>query len=137
MSALASGSGIVRAGKALPIAIGIGTRATAYCGVVPVPGCFSAGDTLDEAVTGAGEAAATWIDATLDAGGAVPVPSSIAAVRAHAAYAGWAFGVIAVDPTALDNSVERVNITLPRQVCFGSTPRHAPPARAVPALSRI
>ena len=103
MSALASGSGIVRAGKALPIATEIGTGATAYGVVVPdLPGCFSAGDTLDEAVT--------------NAGGAVPAPSSIDAVRARADYAGWAFGVIAVDPAALDGSVERVNITQPRRV---------------------
>jgi HicB_like antitoxin of bacterial toxin-antitoxin system len=29
---------------------------------------------------------------------------------------GWAFGVITVDPAALDCSVERVNVTLPRRV---------------------
>ena len=40
----------------------------------------------------------------------------IEAVRARAEYAGWAFGVIAVDPAALDSTVERVNITLPRRV---------------------
>jgi len=100
-----------------PIAIEIGTETAAYGVVVPdLPGCFSAGDTLDEAVTGAEEAAAAWIDATLDAGGAVPAPSSIEAVRARAEYAGWAFGVVAVDPAALDSRVERVNITLPRRV---------------------
>ena len=27
------------------------------------PGCFSAGDTLDEAIAGAEQAAAAWIDA--------------------------------------------------------------------------
>jgi predicted RNase H-like HicB family nuclease len=100
-----------------PIAIEIGTDTAAYGVVVPdLPGCFSAGDTLDEAVTGAEEAAAAWIDATLDAGGVVPVPSSIEAVRARPEYAGWAFGVVAVDPAALDSTVERVNITLPRRV---------------------
>jgi predicted RNase H-like HicB family nuclease len=100
-----------------PIAIEIGTETAAYGVVVPdLPGCFSAGDTLDEAVTGAEEAAAAWIDATLDAGGMVPAPSSIEAVRARPEYAGWAFGVIAVDPAALDSTVERVNITLPRRV---------------------
>ena len=100
-----------------PIAIEIGTETAAYGVVVPdLPGCFSAGDTLDEAVTGAEEAAAAWIDAMLDAGGAVPAPSSIEAVRAQPEYAGWAFGVVAVNPAALDNSVERVNITLPRRV---------------------
>ena len=100
-----------------PIAIEIGTETAAYGVVVPdLPGCFSAGDTLDEAVTGAEEAAAAWIDAMLDAGGAVPAPSSIEAVRARPEYAGWAFGIVAVDPAALDSSVERVNITLPRRV---------------------
>jgi predicted RNase H-like HicB family nuclease len=89
----------------------------AYGVAVPdLPGCFSAGDTLDEAVNAAEEAAAAWIDATLDAGDAVPASSSIEAVRARPEYAGWTFGVIAVDPAALDSTVERVNITLPRRI---------------------
>jgi predicted RNase H-like HicB family nuclease len=100
-----------------PIAIEIGAETAAYGVVVPdLPGCFSAGDTLDEAVTAAEEAATAWIDATLDAGGNVPAPSSIEAVRALPDYAGWAFGVITVDPAALDSTVERVNITLPRRI---------------------
>jgi hypothetical protein len=44
-----------------PIAVEIGTEAAAYGVVVPdLPGCFSAGDTLDEAVTAAEEAATAW-----------------------------------------------------------------------------
>src|SRR4051794_5888917 len=100
-----------------PIAIETGTD-TAACGVVvlDLPGCFSAGDTLGDAVTGAEEAAAAWVDATLDAGGAIPAPSSIEATQANPDFAGWTFGVISVDPAALDHTVERVNITLPRRV---------------------
>lgn len=100
-----------------PIAIEIGDDATAFGVVVPdLPGCFSAGDTLDEAMAGAEEAAALWIDATLDAGGAVPPPSSLEAVRANPDFAGWSFGVVTIDPALLDDAVERVNITLPRRV---------------------
>ncbi len=100
-----------------PIAIEIGTETAAYGVVVPdLPGCFSAGDTIDDAVNAAEEAAAAWIYATLDAGGTVPAASSIEALRERPDYAGWAFGVIAVDPAALDSSIERVNITLPRRV---------------------
>ena len=100
-----------------PIAIEIGTETAAYGVVVPdLPGCFSAGDTIDAAVTAAEEAATAWIDATLDAGGSVPAPSSIEALRERPDYAGWAFGVINVDPAAFDSSIERVNITLPRRV---------------------
>jgi predicted RNase H-like HicB family nuclease len=84
-----------------PIAIEIATAEAAYGVVVPdLPGCFSAGDTLDEAVTGAEGAAAAWINATLDAGGTVPSASSIEAIQANPSFAGWAFGVIAVDPAA-------------------------------------
>jgi predicted RNase H-like HicB family nuclease len=52
-----------------PVAIEIGTESTAYGVVVPdLPGCFSAGETIDDAVIAAEEAATAWIDATLDAG---------------------------------------------------------------------
>ena len=99
------------------IAIEIGTETTA-CGVVvpDLPGCFSAGDTLDDAIAAAEEAAAAWIDATIDAGGIVPAASSIEALRAKPEYADWAFGVITIDPKLLDSTIERVNITLPRRV---------------------
>jgi predicted RNase H-like HicB family nuclease len=100
-----------------PIAIEPGTATTAYGVIVPdLPGCFSAGDSLDEAVTGAEEAAAAWIDATLDAGGAIPAPSSLEALRDNPEFAGWTFGVITLDPALLDDTSERVNITLPRRV---------------------
>ena len=100
-----------------PIAIETGDETTAFGVVVPdLPGCFSAGDTLDEAMVGAEEAAAAWIDATLDAGGAIPAPSSLEALRNNPDYMGWAFGVIMVDPALLDDTSERVNITLPRRV---------------------
>jgi predicted RNase H-like HicB family nuclease len=121
-----------------PVAIEIGTESTAYGVVVPdLPGCFSAGETIDDAVIAAEEAATAWIEATLDAGGTVPAPSSIETLRAQPEYAGWVFGVIAVDPAALDSSVERVNITLPRRVLLRLDARPALPAKAVPATSRI
>jgi predicted RNase H-like HicB family nuclease len=100
-----------------PIAIEPGTETAAFGVVVPdLPGCFSAGDTLDEAIAGAEEAAAAWIDATLDAGAAIPPPSTLEVVQANPDYRGWTYGVISVDPALLDDRVERVNITLPRRV---------------------
>ena len=100
-----------------PIAIEPGTDKTAFGVVVPdLPGCFSAGDTLDEAMAAAEEAAAAWIDAALDAGEAIPGPTSLEGVRRKPEFAGWAFGVITLDPALLDDTIERVNITLPRRV---------------------
>jgi predicted RNase H-like HicB family nuclease len=61
-----------------PVAIEPATETGCYGVAVPdLPGCFSAGDTLDAALAGAEESAAAWIDATLDAGEPVPPPSRI------------------------------------------------------------
>ncbi len=100
-----------------PIMIEVGTADTAYRVVVPdLPGCFSAGETLDEAVMAAEEAASAWIDAALDAGLAIPAPSSLENLRGRPEFAGWSFGIIRIDPAVLDDTVDRVNITLPRRV---------------------
>ena len=100
-----------------PVAIESGTGTTAFGVVVPdLPGCFSAGDTLDEALAGAEEAAAAWLDAALDAGAAIPPPSKLDALRHNPDFADWTFGVITLDPALLDDTTERVNITLPRRV---------------------
>jgi predicted RNase H-like HicB family nuclease len=100
-----------------PIAIEIGNAETAYGVVIPdLPGCFSAGDTMDEAMKNAGEAIYAWIEAALDAGEEIPKPSSLESVRLNPEYEEWAFGIIDVDAAALDSTPERVNIILPRRI---------------------
>jgi predicted RNase H-like HicB family nuclease len=100
-----------------PILIEEGTDTSAFGVVVPdLPGCFSAGDTLDEAVEAAREAAAAWIDTALDQGLPVPEPSTLEAARKLRGYKGWAVGLIDLEETLFDDTVERVNITLPRRV---------------------
>jgi predicted RNase H-like HicB family nuclease len=100
-----------------PVAIEIGDENTAFGVVFPdLPGCFSAGDSLDEALTNAEEAAALWIDSVLDKGGVVPSPSSLDAVRESGEFDGWTFGIVTIDPSLLDDTSERVNITLPKRV---------------------
>ena len=91
-----------------PIAIEAGDEARAFGVVVPdLPGCFSAGDSLDEAFAGAAEAAAAWIDAARDAGEAIPAPSRLEALRHDPAYAGWSFGVVAVDSVSRGHTPKR------------------------------
>ena len=100
-----------------PILIEEGSCTTAFGVVVPdLPGCFSAGDTLDEALDGAKEAAAAWIDTALDAGGPIPAPSTLEEARRQPGYEGWTVGVVDLDPALFDDSIERVNITLPKRV---------------------
>ena len=101
-----------------PIVIEPGNESTAWGVVVPdLPGCFSAGADMEDALLQADEAVAAWIEATLDAGHAIPRPSTIDALRAdHPELAGWLWAVVKVDPALLDDTIERVNISLPRRV---------------------
>jgi len=100
-----------------PILIEEGSDTVAFGVVVPdLPGCFSAGDTLDEALDAAKEAAAAWIDAAMDAGTTVPAPSTLENVHRLPGYEGWTIGIVDLDPALFDDSIERVNITLPKRV---------------------
>ena len=53
-----------------------------------LPGCFSAGDTPDEALAGAQEVAAARIDAALNAGQAIPSLTNLEALRINCDYSG-------------------------------------------------
>ena len=98
-----------------PVMLEAGTDTTAWGVVVPdLPGCFSAADTLDEAMTAVEEAAAAWIDSALDAGKVIPLPYTVQA--ASEGYPGWIVAFVNVDPALLDDTVARVNITLPKRV---------------------
>jgi predicted RNase H-like HicB family nuclease len=101
-----------------PVAIEPGTDIEAFGVVVPdLPGCFSAGDTLEEAMAMTEEAIVAWIETAIDAGQDIPQPSRIETLRkAHKEWKGWAWAVVKVDPAALDDTFERVNISLPRRV---------------------
>ncbi|GAN55269.1 type II toxin-antitoxin system HicB family antitoxin [Tanticharoenia sakaeratensis] len=102
-----------------PIMIEFGTDTTAFGVVLPdLPGCFSAGDTLDEAVTNATEAATLWIEDMIDRGESIPAPSRLDAIVQTPEWSGsgWMPGFVNIDPTIFDERAERVNITLPRRV---------------------
>ena len=100
-----------------PVVIEEGNETTAFGVIVPdLPGCFSAGDTLDEAMANVEEAAAAWIDAALDAGQAVPPPSPLEDIKSRSEYRGWTFAVVNIDPAAFDDSTTRINVSLPVRV---------------------
>jgi|APFre7841882590_1041340.scaffolds.fasta_scaffold78698_1 predicted RNase H-like HicB family nuclease len=101
-----------------PVAIEPGTETEAFGVVVPdLPGCFSAGDTMEEAMAKTEEAIAAWIETALDLGQDIPQPSSVDALRKkHKEWKAWVWAVVKVDPAVLDDTLERVNISLPRRV---------------------
>ncbi len=80
------------------------------------PGCFSAGDTLDEAIDNTKEAIELWLETVIDDNGAVPEPGAIRQHQANAEFAGWVWAVVTIDLVTLSGKAERVNITLPARV---------------------
>ncbi|MEO7099272.1 MAG: type II toxin-antitoxin system HicB family antitoxin [Luteolibacter sp.] len=92
-------------------------RGKAYGVQVPdLPGCFSAGDTLDEAITNASEAIAFHIEGLLDAGAKIPHPQTIERHSANPDYAGMIWAIASVDLAALSGKSKRLNISLPERV---------------------
>lgn len=101
------------------IAIESGDEHHAFGVEVPdLPGCFSAGDTLDEAIDQAKDAIMLHIEGLLDDGEPIPHPRVVSELQALADYAGRVWAVVEVDLSRLDDVTERVNITLPRRVLF-------------------
>ena len=85
-----------------PIAIERGGENTAFGIVVPdLPGCFSAGDTLEEAYANAAEAIELWVETALDAGETIPAPSTLQRVRNDPELTGWLFEMVEVDLSGL------------------------------------
>lgn len=100
-----------------PIAIEPGDKAHAFGVVVPdLPGCFSAGDTLDDAIDNAREAIELWLETVIDDGGAIPESRGIAEHQADPEFAGWVWAIVSIDLAELSDKVERVNVTLPARV---------------------
>ncbi|MDP2818824.1 MAG: type II toxin-antitoxin system HicB family antitoxin [Polaromonas sp.] len=100
-----------------PIAVETGTGTQAYGVVVPdLPGCFSAGDTLDEAMDNAKEAIELWLEVAIDDGMAIPQPGALADHQRNRDFKGWTWGLVTVDLASLSDKAERINITLPSRV---------------------
>jgi len=99
------------------IAIEPGTQ-TSACGVaVPdLPGCFSAGDTLDEAMDKARQAIDQHVEIMIEDGAPIPRARSLAVLQADAAYAGWVWAVVDVPVEKYLGPAEKINITVPRLV---------------------
>jgi len=99
------------------VAIEKGDKKHAYGVVVPdLPGCFSAGDTLDEALVNAKEAILLHLDGMLDDKRSIPAPHPLEEHSKKRQWKGWTWAVVEVDLSEIDNKVERINITLPRRV---------------------
>jgi predicted RNase H-like HicB family nuclease len=100
-----------------PIVIETGDAQHAYGVVVPdLPGCFSAGDTLDDALSNAREAILLHIEGLLDEEKPVPEASVIEKLRSKRAFRQGTWAVVDVDLSELGDKAARINITLPQRI---------------------
>ena len=84
--------------------------------VPDVAGCFSAGDTLEEAIEMAREAIECHLEGMLLDGDAIPVPSSIEIHQQNTELYGGVWALVDIDLSKLSVKSKRVNITIPERL---------------------
>jgi predicted RNase H-like HicB family nuclease len=84
--------------------------------VPDLPGCFSAGDSFDEALDCALEAIDLHLEGLTEGGGDIPAPRPIAAHRAQPDFADGVWAMVEVDISRFEGRAEKINITLPRRL---------------------
>jgi len=92
-------------------------KASDYGVTVPdLPGCFSAGKTVDEALAMAKEAIELHLEGLIDEGQPVPRPGKIESHQRDPEYRGGTWAMVTIDPAGLRVNAKRVNITIPERV---------------------
>ena len=81
-----------------------------------LPGCFSAGSTLDEAMAMAKEAIELHLEGLIEEGETIPRPGRIDDHKHKREYAGGTWGLVTVDQSTLRVKAQKVTITMPERV---------------------
>lgn len=86
-----------------------------YGATVPdLHGCFSGGDTLDDALESVREAIDLHVEGLIEEGIDIPLAMTLAQHQANADYAGGVWAVVDVPVEKYLGPAEKINITVPR-----------------------
>jgi len=97
-----------------PIAIRPGDEQHAWGVEVPdIPGCFSAGDDLDDAMAMAREAIEGHLEILAEDNAKIPVATKVSAHVSNPEYEDCIWAVVDIDITKYLGKAEKLNITLP------------------------
>lgn len=100
-----------------PIAVEKGSDTEAYGVVVPdIAGCFSAGDTFDEALNNIKEAIAGHLEILAEDGEDIPLASEAGKFVDSDEFKGFIWAVVDVDVSRYLGKAEKVNVTLPSRL---------------------
>lgn len=84
--------------------------------VPDIPGCFSAGDTLDEAIENAVEAIECHVEGLLIDGEDIPQPGLAEIHHQNSDFEGGTWAIASVDLSKLSGKAKRINITVPERL---------------------
>lgn len=96
-----------------PIAIHKDDHSDYGVSVPDLPGCFSVGETLEEAASMAKEAIQCHVEGLLLDNDPLPKPQTLEKHLSNSDYAGAIWMLVAVDMDKISNRAKRVNITIP------------------------
>jgi len=84
--------------------------------VPDLPGCFSAAETLDDALQKAVEAIECHLEGLLLDSESVPLPKTVDYHQSNPDYDEGVWALVTIDMTKLSGKTRRVNVTLPERV---------------------
>ncbi|MDR2244707.1 MAG: type II toxin-antitoxin system HicB family antitoxin [Burkholderiales bacterium] len=84
--------------------------------VPDLPGCFSAGDTFDQALDCALEAIELHLEGLTEDGASVPTPRPVSDHLPNPDYADGVWAAVDVNVSRFDGRAEKINITVPRRL---------------------
>lgn len=91
-----------------------GTKKAAWGVVVPdLPGCFAAGDTVDEAIDNAREAIEHFCEVLAEDGKELPEAKPLSEHKDNPAYKGWLWAIVEANVEGYFGRAEKINITVP------------------------
>lgn len=96
------------------VAIEAGDDHASYGVAVPdLPGCYSAGDTLEEALANAKEAICLHLTDLAEQGALPPLPTPLSKLFKKEEFKGWSWAHVEIDETPFLGKSSKVNVTLP------------------------
>lgn len=97
-----------------PIAIELGDNKHAYGVTFPdVEGCFSAGDTFDEAIDNALEALRGHLEVAVEYGEPIPKAGTVEQHKDNPDFTGYSWAFVELDMTPYLGQSKKINVTLP------------------------
>lgn len=99
------------------VAVEKGDENNAFGVTVPdIPGCFSAGDTFEEALQNVKEAIAGHLELLAEAGEDIPLASNASKFIDLEDYQGYIWAVVDIDVSRYLGKSEKINVTLPSRL---------------------